>query len=67
MVYQRIMNKITGHYLYRFCVSYIDDILIYSKSFSEHLDYFRLVLTRLSDAGLCMCADRCIWVQHKLA
>jgi len=64
MVYQRIMNKITGEYLYRFCVSYIDDVLIYSKSFSDHVHHLRLVLTRLSDAGLCMRADKCIWAQH---
>ena len=66
MVYQRIMNKITGDYLYRFCVSYIDDILTYSKSFSDHLHHLRLVLTRLSDAGLRLRADKCIWAQHKL-
>jgi len=52
VVYQRIMNKITGDYLYRFCVSYIIDVLINSKSFSDNLHRLRLVLTRLSDAGI---------------
>lgn len=66
MAYQRIMNKITADYLYRFCVSYIDDLLTYSQSFPDHLHHLRLVLTRLSDAGLRMRADKCIWAQHKL-
>jgi len=64
MVYQRIMNKITGDHLYRFCVSYIDDVLTYS--FLDHLHHLRLVLTRLSDAVLRMRADKCISAQHEL-
>jgi len=66
MAYQRIMNKITADSLYRFCVSYIDDLLTYSQSFPDHLHHLRLVLQRLSDAGLRMRADKCIWAQHKL-
>ena len=66
MAYQRVMNKITADYLYRFCVSYIDDLLTYSQSFPDHLHHLRLVLQRLSDAGLRMRADKCIWAQHKL-
>jgi len=66
MAYQRIMNKITADYLYRFCVSYIDDLLTYSQSFPDHIHHLRLILQRLSDAGLRMRADKCIWAQHKL-
>ena len=60
-----LSHGLSAHYE-RFCVSYIDDILTYSKSFSDHLHHLRLVLTRLSDAGLRMRADKCIWAQHKL-
>jgi hypothetical protein len=31
---------------------YIDDILIYSKSYKEHIRYVKLVLARLREAGL---------------
>ena len=37
MVYQRMMNRITADYLYRFCCCYIDDVISYSRSFSDHI------------------------------
>jgi len=67
MVYQRIMNRITADYLYRFCCCYIDDVISYSRSFSDHLIHLRLILTRFSDGRLRLRADKCLWAQHKLS
>jgi len=66
MVYQRITNRITVAYLYRFCRCYIDDVISYSRLFSDHLIHLLLILTRLSDAGLRLRADKCLCAQHKL-
>jgi len=66
MAYQRPMNRFTADYLYLFCCCYIYDVLSYSRSFSDHFIHLRLILTRLSDAGLRLRADECIWAQHKL-
>ena len=41
------MNKVFMEYLDRFDVVFIDDILIYSKSDSEHEEHLRLVLQKL--------------------
>jgi hypothetical protein len=44
-----LMNKVFMEYLDRFVVVFIDDILIYSKSDSDHEKHLRLVLQKLRD------------------
>ena len=50
--FQRCMNQTFRDYINQFLVIYLDDILLYSRTFSEHLDALRCVLTRLREAGL---------------
>jgi hypothetical protein len=42
-----LMNKVFMEYLDRFVVVFINDILIYSKSDSDHEEHLRLVLQKL--------------------
>jgi hypothetical protein len=44
-----LMNNVFMEYLDRFVVVFIDDILIYSKSDSDHEEHPRLVLQKLQD------------------
>jgi hypothetical protein len=46
-------------YLDRFVVVFIDDILIYSKSDSEHEEHLRLVLQKLRDHQLYAKYSKC--------
>ena len=47
--FQRLMDKLfTG---WNFVFIYLDDILIASKSFSEHIAHITQVLQRLQEAG----------------
>lgn len=45
--FMRIMNEVLHPYLDTFVSAYLDDILVYSKSNSEHYDHLRKVLERL--------------------
>lgn len=49
--FQRWINQVLGDLLDTCVIAYLDDILIYSKDATEHLQHLRTVLTRLQDAG----------------
>ena len=46
-MFQALMNYVLRPYLRRFVIVFFDDILIYSKSWAEHLRHLRVVLTEL--------------------
>jgi hypothetical protein len=45
--FMNLMNNVFMEYLDRFVVVFIDDILIYSQSDSDHEEHLRLVLQKL--------------------
>ena len=54
-----------------FCVAYLDDVIIFSTSWEEHLSHIYHVLTTLRDAGLtakpskCQFGmDQCVYLGH---
>jgi hypothetical protein len=58
-----LMNKVFMKYLDRFVVIFIDDILIYSKSDSDHEEHLRLVLQKLRDNQLYTKFSKCeFWI-----
>jgi len=56
---QRFMNDMLREYLDIFCVCYIDDILIYSRTLKEHKQQVRKVLQKLKEAGLFIKPEKC--------
>jgi hypothetical protein len=60
-----LMNKVFMEYLDRFVVVFIDDILIYSKSDSDHEEHLRLVLQKLRDNQLYAKFSKCeFWIDE---
>lgn len=57
--FQACMQFVLGDLLYKNCIVYLDDILVYSKSYEEHLDDVDQVLSRLESFGLKIKADKC--------
>jgi hypothetical protein len=58
-----LMNKVFMEYLDRFVVVFIDDILIYSKSESDHEEHRRLVLQKLRANRLYAKFSKCeFWI-----
>jgi hypothetical protein len=63
--FMNLMNKVFMEYLDRFIVVFIDDILIYSKSDSNHEEHLRLVLQKLRDNQLYAKYSKCeFWISE---
>jgi hypothetical protein len=63
--FMNLMNKVFMEYLDRFGVVFIDDILIYSKSESDHEEHLRLVLQKLQDNQLYAKFSKCeFWIDE---
>ena len=58
-VYQKLMNKLLTGYQYVFACAYLDDLLIWSTDWSNHLRHLRLILERILHSGLRLRAEKC--------
>jgi hypothetical protein len=63
--FMNLMNKVFMEYLDRFVVVFINDILNYSKSDSDHEEHLRLVLQKLRDKQLYAKYNKCeFWIDE---
>ena len=58
-IFQRVMQGILSPYLWLFCLVYIDDIVVYSKSYKEHIKHLDLVLGAIEKAGITLSPSKC--------
>src|SRR6266498_4459181 len=65
-IFQRLMNYVLHDYLNDFVVVYLDDILVYSDTFEEHLVYLRKVFIKLREANLVIKLKKCKFGQRKI-
>ena len=63
--FQRYINNTLRDYLDIFCTAYLDDILIYSQTRSEHTQHVRKVLQKLREAGLFAKLAKCEFTVHE--
>ena len=57
--FQRLMQNITSDFLFEFLLCYLDDVLIFSKTFEEHLVHLDRFLTRIGEVGLKIKLKKC--------
>ena len=50
--YQRLMSIVLRELISRICLEYLDDVIVFSRRRTQHLDYLRAVFTRILGAGL---------------
>ena len=64
-IFQRILsNIIRQNKLTDFCINYIDDILIFSRTFDEHLQHIELLLEALEREGFKLNVKKCDFAKH---
>ena len=64
--FQRMMNEILKDWLDEFVVVYIDDIMIYSKTFEEHLEHIEKILKKLREVNLMLKLSKCKWGERNI-
>ncbi len=64
--FQRLMNYVLHDYLNDFVVVYLDDILVCSDTFKEHLAHIRKVFIKLQEANLVIKLKKCKFGQRKI-
>ncbi len=64
--FQCLMNQVLRKYLRKFVLVYLDDIIIYSKTFEKHKKHIRLVFEALRAAFLMMKPKKCKFAQKEL-
>lgn len=66
-IFQRILvNIIKKFNLSKFCVNYIDDIMIFSKTFEEHLNQITLLLDAIKEEGLKLKFTKCKFAKNEV-
>jgi hypothetical protein len=58
-VFQRIMNKVLARFLWLYVLVYIDDIVVYSPTFEDHLKHLDHILQAISDANITLSPPKC--------
>ncbi|KAK7922815.1 hypothetical protein WMY93_009717 [Mugilogobius chulae] len=61
--FQRMMELVLRGLPWHICLVYLDDILIYSRTFEDHLSHLQEVLTRIQSAGLKLNSSKCHFVR----
>ena len=65
--FERCMEKILRHLQWQTCLVYLDDIIVFSKDFTEHLHRLEQVLQRIQEAGLKLKPSKCHLFQKQVS
>jgi hypothetical protein len=66
-IFQTIINTVLNPLLRKCVVVFIDDILIYSKTWEEHLAHIQFVLTLLQQHGFHIKISKCSFAKRQLS
>jgi transposase InsO family protein len=64
--FQRLMNATMSDFLFEFLLVYLDDLLVYSKTFEEHLEHLEKLLQRITDTGLKLKLKKCQFLRKEV-
>jgi transposase InsO family protein len=65
--FQRAMNECLGDAVGKYCLVYLDDVVIYSDSELEHAEHLREVLRRVHEKGFVLKREKCVFGVAQLA
>ena len=57
--FQRLLDRLIGPEMEPFAFAYLDDIVIATPTFEEHITWLNRVMDRITSAGLTINPDKC--------
>ena len=63
--FQALINKVLKG-RHKFAVTYVDDIIIFSKDEEEHFEQLRIIFQRLKEAGLKLKRLKCDFMKTQI-
>lgn len=63
--FQRLMDRVLAG-CDQYAAAYLDDVVVYSGSWQEHLRHLTDILKRLQEAGLTINTTKCSWAQMEV-
>ena len=57
--FQRLMELVLAGLRWEICLAYLDDVVVFGRTFEEHLQRLRVVLSRLEDSNLKLNPKKC--------
>ncbi|KAG8180136.1 hypothetical protein JTE90_028723 [Oedothorax gibbosus] len=64
--FSRMMDNLLRHFKWSTCLCYLDDIIVFSETFEEHISRLNLVLKCLQDAGLFLNHKKCLFAAREV-
>ena len=64
--FQRLMERCMGDMNLRECLIYLDDVIIFSSSFEEHIERLEAVFSRLQEHNLKIKASKCEFLKSRV-
>ena len=64
--FQTLVNKIFREFLDKYVIVYLDDILVYSNTYEEHLQHLRQVLQTLRENELYAKPQKCVFAKQEV-
>ena len=64
--FQRLMDRALTGLVGKYCLVYLDDIVIFGKTIQEHNENLAIVFQRLRELGLKLQPDKCEFVKPEL-
>jgi hypothetical protein len=65
--FQRLMEQVLEPLLYRECLVYVDDVIVYSEDFTSHLGRLQRVFDKLYTCGLKLKPKKCHFFKQEIA
>ena len=63
--FQALINKVLEG-LHKIAVTYLDDIIIFSKNEEQYLEHLRIIFQRLKEAGLKLKRSKCDFMKAQI-